>query len=87
MKKYIGYYSLWAFLHLIFLVLGWDGTNHYYFFPFESSYYSSNPFEVRENYDLSEFLVYVLGPLVLIFATNLIAADKVNQFFNNKSKK
>lgn len=64
-KRFTAVYGLWAFVHSILLLLGdRDGTNQ--FWPLTKWSY-------RHSYDFSEWFVYVLTPLVLIF---LISAFK-----------
>jgi hypothetical protein len=64
-NKLLGIYLGWAFLHLVLLTIGWNGDDHELFWPFQSTYVSKGEF--KEAYDISEFLVYVIGPVVLIF--------------------
>ena len=87
MKKYIGYYSLWAFMHLVFLAIGWNGDYHEKFWPFQGSSYSGS---ISRAYDFSEFLVYVLGPIIIIFALDKIiiggAEDRIDEELKKRSK-
>jgi hypothetical protein len=60
MNKFLGYYILWAFIHLVLLTMGWNGHRHDDFWPFSGS--------IEYAYDFSEFLVYVFGPIIVIIA-------------------
>ena len=68
------YYIGWAFLHLVFLAIGWNGDDHELFWPFQSTYVSKG--EIIEAYDISEFLVYVIGPVVLFFIWAMVSDDE-----------
>lgn len=60
-KQLVGIYVAWAFINLIFLV--------------SSDKDSSGFFPDRDNidsYDYAEFLVYVFGPLLLIYVRGLM---------------
>lgn len=70
-KKTWGYYLLWVFLHFILLIIPKD---HY-----DSDYTEFWPFTGKtlgQSYDLSEFLVYSLLPLVIIYSIKLIKNEK-----------
>ena len=73
-KKYLGYYILWTFMHLIFLVLGWNGEYHEEFWPFSDDNYKNT---INKAYDFSEFLVYVFGPIVLLVAFSFISSGNL----------
>jgi hypothetical protein len=81
-KKYLGYYIIWAFLHLVFLAIGWNGEYHDKFWPSGDSYYS-----IKRVYDFSEFLVYVLGPVVLLFGLSFIIWGGVEDKIDKEIKK
>ncbi|WP_020602235.1 hypothetical protein [Spirosoma spitsbergense] len=60
-RKVVGAYILWAFVNLImWLMADGDGSE---FWPFDG-------FRYVDNYDVSEFAVYVLGPVVCNYARN-----------------
>jgi hypothetical protein len=86
-KKYFGYYLMWTFLHLLFLVIGWNGDYHEYFWPFTGSEYSGS---IKNAYDFSEFLVYALGPIVLIIGlSNIIwggVEEKIDEEIRKRAK-
>jgi hypothetical protein len=70
-KTLLAIYIGWVFLHLVFLSIGWNGADHSYFFPFAGEQtYSGN--ELKDAYDISEFLVYVGGPAVIFVIYRLI---------------
>jgi len=70
-KRTWGLYIIWVFFHFILLILPKGGS--YYskdqFWPFCDGSYS-------EAYDISEFLIYSLLPVVIIYAIKLINHDK-----------
>ena len=73
-KLYLAIYLGWAFLHLVFLVIGWKGNYHSNgFWPFLQV--GNN--EIHNIYDLSEFLVYAGTPAVAFFIYRLINNDGV----------
>ena len=70
-KKTWGYYLIWVFLHFTLWILPKDGYGSSYqeFWPFTSG-------SLSETYDLSEFLIYSLLPLVIIYSIKLIRDGK-----------
>ena len=63
-RQLIAVYAVWVFMHLVFLFL----SNKSYstnFWPFQGSSYGG---ALTRAYDFSEFLVYAIGPAILIFA-------------------
>jgi hypothetical protein len=76
----IGVLILWFFLNCIFLLFS-NGNNDAknYFYPFEE--YPEIFLEQNENpfgytYDLSEFMIYAISPIVLFIVINLIINEK-----------
>ena len=67
-KKVIGVYLLWLLLHLIILLVYWDSNKYAnrHFWPF------SDKSDI-EDYNLSEFLLYTLVPLIGIITFNLFS--------------
>ncbi len=66
----------WAFLHVIFLAIGWEGDYHETFWPFEAKIsLQRGQNAMSETYDISEFLVYAGGPAVAFFIHRLINDD------------
>lgn len=63
-RQLIAVYAVWFFMHLVFLFLS-NKSYSEYFWPFEGDSYDGN---LTRAYDFSEFLVYAIGPAVLIFA-------------------
>jgi hypothetical protein len=84
LKKYLGYYMIWSFMHLVFLAIGWNGNNHEYFWPFSGNSYSGT---IKKAYDFSEFLVYVFGPIVLLLALSFIIEGGVEKKIDDEFKK
>ncbi len=66
-KKVIGTYIIWAFVNLVLLVSSSRSGSD--FWPFDG-------LEWVNEYDFSEFLVYVGGPLVYIYARRFFANSK-----------
>lgn len=58
-RQLIAVYAVWFFMHLVFLFLS-DKEFSGDFWPFDG--------ELTYAYDFSEFLVYAIGPAILIFA-------------------
>lgn len=74
-KTLLAVYIGWTFLHLIFLILGWNGGKGYHsmFWPFyKTRYYHSFENTISKAYDFSEFLVYVGTPAVIFIIYKLI---------------
>ena len=70
-KKIKAVYIGWAFIHLVFLLIGLNGAGHLIFFPFH--YYDDSIYEkIAYAYDLSEFMVYVGTPAVVYFIYRLL---------------
>jgi hypothetical protein len=63
-RQLIAVYVVWFFMHLVFLFLS-DKSRSENFWPFQGGRYSG---ALTCAYDFSEFLVYAIGPAVLIFA-------------------
>lgn len=61
-RKVVGAYILWAFINLVMLLMGESNSN---FWPLEG-------FKRTYQYDISEFAVYVFGPVVYNYARNLM---------------
>lgn len=74
LKKAMGWYLAWVLLHLGLLLIGsegiFDGSNMGSddFWPFN---YKSR---VRE-YDITEFLVYTIFPIVILFIISMVKSD------------
>ena len=68
-RKLIAVYAVWFFIHLVFLFLS-DKSGAEYFWPLnsESPYWDMGSDKLMHAYDFSEFLVYAVGPAVLILA-------------------
>ena len=83
-RKILGYFIGWAFIHLVFLSLGWSGKKHDDFWPF--GFYG-----LIESYDMSEFLVYVLGPIVIFYVLFLIfnanLEERIDKEIERKTEK
>jgi hypothetical protein len=63
-RQLIAVYAVWFFMHLVFLFLSNESFSGN-FWPFQGgSFYGA----LTRAYDFSEFLVYAIGPAVLIFA-------------------
>lgn len=56
-RRIVAVYVGWAFINLIILLMA-DG-NRGYFFPFET--------DRIDAYDITEFLVFVVGPIIAYF--------------------
>jgi len=66
-RQFISIYAIWFFLNLVCLFIGFTKDSDYNreeFWPFTDSKYVT----LAESYDISEFLVYAIGPLVIWFA-------------------
>ncbi len=66
-RKFSAIYLVWFFTHVAFLLVGSTNSESSYkedFWPFYNNYNCSLP----KCYDLSEFLVYAIGPAILIIA-------------------
>lgn len=65
-RKVLGAYILWTFANLVLLVAAKGDRSD--FWPFDT-------FEYINDYDFSEFLVYVGGPIVYIFARRFFVEE------------
>lgn len=63
-RQLIAVYTVWFFMHLVFLFLS-DKSYSENFWPFQGNPYFG---ALTRAYDFSEFLVYAIGPAILIFA-------------------
>ncbi len=71
-KTILAVYIGWAFLHLMFLAIGWNGCCHGEFWPFGNEWVVNGHNEIGEIYDLSEFLLYVGAPAVIFVIYRLL---------------
>ncbi len=78
-KQLIGVYLLWIAVHFTLWMIGvsQDKTTNRYshvkeFWPFGNSGISST-------YDITEFLVYLIVPLLLVFSSVLLMPQKNNK--------
>ena len=69
LRKIFAFYILWVFIHIVFLSLGWAGEYHDEFWPLTHS-------NLINSYDVSEFLVYAIGPAIIFFVLYLIYNSK-----------
>lgn len=57
-KKFISFYLIWFLIHLTFLLVNWNDGYTSDFWPFEKN-------SELDDYDLTEFLYYMIVPLVI----------------------
>jgi hypothetical protein len=72
-RRTLGLYLIWVGIHLTLFILPKDG------FEFDQHYKEFWPFSGNswdQTYDLSEFLIYSLAPLIILYALNLIRHEK-----------
>lgn len=64
-RQLVAVYAVWFFINLVVLFMSFveKGSNYCkrQFWPFDAC-------DLTESYDFSEFLVYAIGPAILIFA-------------------
>jgi len=72
LRKIVGYFVAWTFIHLVFLSLGWNGKIHDEFWPF-------TPHDLNNTYNIPEFLVYVFGPIVAFYVLYQLFAAEVDE--------
>jgi hypothetical protein len=65
-KKVIAILLIWLFIQLIFLL-----TSNSSGPKSRSNFYPFSDYPYHEIYDLSEFLVYGLGPIIIIIASTI----------------
>lgn len=63
-RKLLAIYIIWIFIHLVFLTIS-EKTLRRKFWPFQTQDYSD---AIIKAYDLSEFLVYAIGPGIVLLA-------------------
>lgn len=76
MSKVLAYYSIWVFIHLSILLIASDGIfsgsnmeGTRYFWPFGRS-------ADIDDYDITEFIFYVIFPLVYVFIRGLMLVSR-----------
>lgn len=73
-KKAMGWYLAWVLLHLGLLLIGSDGI-------FDGENMGSDdfwPFNYKSrvrDYDITEFLVYTIFPIIILFIINMVRSD------------
>ncbi len=63
-RQLVAVYAVWFFINLVVLFMSFAEKESYCkkkFWPFDAC-------DLTESYDFSEFLVYAIGPAILIFA-------------------
>jgi hypothetical protein len=73
-KQFLSIYIAWFFLNLVCLFVGFSSSSDSYrdeFWPFGESSSAT----LSRSYDLSEFIVYAFGPLVVWFVYNNFKKD------------
>lgn len=79
-ELFVGY-LIWVALNFIALCVS-DGFGSRYFYPFQDdglSIYVTNGYDgLTHAYDISEFLVYTIIPLICIYIYSLIKQPKIN---------
>lgn len=74
LKKAMGWYLAWVLLHLGLLLIGSEGI-------FDGSNMGSDdfwPFNYKSrvrDYDITEFLVYTIFPIVILFIISMVKSD------------
>ena len=69
-KKQIGFYLGWITLNFLFLLIaGEQKFSTDYLYPFDGFKYTSD-------YDISDFLVYTVAPILIITSYNLIKSKE-----------
>ena len=89
LKKTIGWYLAWVLLHLAFLLIGADSI-----ISGRSDFYPFSEFSDIGDYDIREFLVYTIFPLISLLIISMLITpqaedkkNKVNSTSNYKSSK
>lgn len=67
LKKSIGWYLAWVLLHLAFLLIGADSI-----ISGRSEFYPFSKFSDISDYDIREFLVYTIFPLVCLLIISMV---------------
>jgi hypothetical protein len=67
-KKLLGIYTLWITLHFIIFVFSSNGSKH--------EFWPLTDYSLMDSYDITEFLIYSICPILLIIAINLISSSK-----------
>ena len=71
-KQIIVVLAVWSLLHLVLFAISKGRGSTSYFYPFEGF----DNYQIRYNYDLSEFLVYVLGAWLFFAIKWFLETDK-----------
>ena len=69
-KKQLGFYIFWVTLNFLFLLIAGElivSTD--YLYPFDGIKYTSD-------YDIVEFLIYTVSPILIIVSYNLIVGKE-----------
>ncbi|WP_028526373.1 zinc ribbon domain-containing protein [Runella limosa] len=87
-KKAIGWYLAWVFLHLGLLLTTADsilgkGT---YLWKDNDNFWPISKRSVVQNYDIREFLVYTIFPLAILFIRNMLRTQKKSENSETKSE-
>ena len=82
LRKSIGWYCAWVLINLAILLIYSDGIfdngnmGAKYFWPFGRGIYTNWGNLEVSHYDITEFLVYTIFPIVILFIISLIKSDK-----------
>ena len=67
----IALYFIWFFLHLAFFFYADEGPDNHLFWPF-----TSGGKALKSTYDVMEFVVYALAPLILFIAYRIVVGNE-----------
>lgn len=70
-KQNIGFYLVWVLLHIILLLTNWKSNDYS-----SEKIWPFSEYSELKHYDLTEFLLYTVVPLILIIIINLFKEPK-----------
>jgi hypothetical protein len=79
-KLFSAFYLGWGFLHFCFYLISLTQKSSYkqYFWPISEEYWEKDLITIAKIYDLSEFVIYVGSPLVLMLIIKMLTDEKRN---------
>ena len=66
-KKLLGFYTLWITMHFIIFVFSTNGV--------KKEFWPLTDYTLMSSYDITEFIIYSICPMLLIISINLISSS------------
>ncbi len=72
----VAIYLIWGFINTSILMLSDGSSANMYFYPFQGSFASGTDFPILHVYDISEYFVFMISPLLIFVVYRLLNPKK-----------